>query len=674
MTCKISLCKSLRELLKHHLASIFTVCLVFFIKTIVFFLEMQSYMIKRDYTTSYDKEYLHEHLQELTLPNHETALIVILIGIFLAFDLFRYLHSKKQVDFYDSLPARRIDWFTVRVLGACLIFIVPFIVNLSLEIILMVSFNFFKVSYFVNVLWNLACMCLIYLATLFTGVLAMVVTGHPIVALFGFGVFSAYAPVILQYLFPTYASLYFDTYASSGITSKYLNYISPIGVAMKLVDRNAYDYLSYSYRSFWSAEAHLADFIAIGIFIVFVGVLTYKLFLRRPSEAAGRAIAFTKCNAIIRILLVIPLTLYLGLYLWQVASDVENLWMIFGFVVGTILLHGIIESIIQFDIRGLWTHKKQMIGCLISSIAIAFIFWVDLFGYDKYIPKLEQIDSIALSLGEYYELSEFDGISGDMLDDAYQLVQTLIPQSKSESEAESKTADDAEPPYKLETILIHVEYRLKNGVTRRREYSAHIDNNIELIDKVYASKEYKADICMLYKADWTSINKLTLSDGHMEVALHLTEEERDLLFETYIAEYTPLTYTQRNTSSALAFFTIDEEHSCYIYPEFKQTITLLNKYIQSDESIKHFGMVSSNPLEKYEILSIEIFSVDYPISITDIDVINELVKHIELHGLNSTKTYDYENTYDVGITLLTADGNSSLHGTIPKEIVKEYVK
>lgn len=661
MTCKISLCKSLRELLKHHLASIFTVCLVFFIKTIVFFLEMQSY-ISRDYINSHDKEYLHERLQEMTLPNHGMALIVILIGVFLAYDLFRYLHSKKQVDFYDSLPVHRKDWFAIRTLGACLIFILPFIVNLALEIILLVTFDFFKMSYLVNILWNLACMCLIYLATLFAGILAMVMTGHPIVALFGFGVFSAYAPVILQYLFPTYASMYFDTFASNGITSEYLNYISPIGVGMKLVDRNAYDYLSYSYRSFWNPGAHIADFIAIGIFIIVVGILTYKLFLKRPSEAAGRAMTFTKCNAVIRILLVIPLTLYVGLYLSQVASLGANLWMIFGFVVGSILLHGIIESIFQFDIRGLWAHKKQMIGCLVASIAIALIFWLDLFGYDKYMPKLEQLDSVALTLGEYYELSEFDGISGDMLDDAYELVQTLVPRSE---------IDDDD---KIHREMVHVEYRLKNGQVKKRYYYADKNKSIDLIDKVYASKEYKADICMLYKADWASINKLTLSDGHMEVALHLTEEERELLFETYIAEYTPLTYTQRNTSSSLVFFTVEEEYPCYVYPEFEQTIALLNKYIQNDNSIKHFGMVSSNPLEKYEIRTIEIFSEDYPISITDTDVMSELVKHIELYGLNSTKTYDYENTYEVQITLLTADGNSFLNGTIPKEIVKEYVK
>ena len=99
--------------------------------------------------------------------------------------------------------------------------------------------------------------------------------------------------------------------------------------------------------------------------------LTYKLFIKRPSEAAGRAMAFEKCNPVIRILLVIPLSLYLGLYLSSVSNVGTTIWMIVGFILGVILLHGIIESIFQFDIRGLWSHKIQMLSCLAATIGIA---------------------------------------------------------------------------------------------------------------------------------------------------------------------------------------------------------------------------------------------------------------------------------------------------------------
>lgn len=327
MTCKVSLCKSIRETMKHHLASVFAVCLLFFVKLITFFLQVQNHATD-DYVSISDKEYIQEQLQRLTSPGYGIAILVMFIALFLAFDFFRYLHSKKQTDFFDSLPVRRKDAFFTRILSICIIFAVPLIICLSLETILLVVYHFFQVKYLMNILWSLACMLLIFLATMFTGVLAMIMTGHPVIALFGFGVFSAYAPILLQYIFPAYASQYFDTYASSNKFSSYLYYASPISASIKLVHENAY-------RS-WTPKGHMTDFIAILILIVFVGILSYILFQKRPSESAGRAMAFTKCNPVIRILLVIPLTLYVGLYLSQVASIGSKIWMVFGFVAGTV--------------------------------------------------------------------------------------------------------------------------------------------------------------------------------------------------------------------------------------------------------------------------------------------------------------------------------------------------
>lgn len=658
MTCKISLFKSLRELLKHHLASVFAVCLIFFIKTIAFFLEVQSYATG-DYISPSDKEYVFERLQDMTLPGYGVALLVGFIGIFLAFDFFRYLHSKKQVDFYDSLPARRKEWFAIRIFSACIIFFIPFILNLTFEMIILSAFHYFKVEFIINILWNLACMSLIFLAVMFTGVLAMIMTGHPIVALFGFGVFSAYAPILLRFLFPVYAGQYFDTYVLNDSTLQFLNYVSPIGAAIELVDIPAYSIRSYI--GYWSPEVHCADFIAILILIVFIGILAYTLFLKRPSESAGRAMAFTKCNSVIRILLVIPLTLYVGLYLSQVASIGEEIWMVLGFAIGTILLHGIIESIFQFDIRGLWSHKKQMICCFFVSMAIALVFWLDLFGYDKYLPKMEKLESIVLDIDGYYDMSEVDGITGDYLDDAYQFVKTLVPQSElSEVDGDNRNA-------------VHVEYRFKSGFIQKRYYFVDISKNAELFDTIYASREYKDDICKLYTDDWSTIKTFTLTDGHVEVALHLTEEERDLLCETYIAEYTPFTYTQKDASYSVAYLRIDDEYQCFIYPEFEQTIALLNKYVQKDESIRHFGAVSESPLDKYAIHSIDIFAENHPVSISDEETINELKNHIVFYGHDNTKYYDYENNYEVQVILITSKGTSYANGTIPKDVVKNYI-
>ena len=673
MTCKISLCKSIRETLKHHLASVFAVCLLFFIKLITFFLQVQNYA-SDNYASPSDKEYLQEQLQRLTVPSYEIAILAMFIALFLAFDFFRYLHSKRQTDFFDSLPIRRRDAFLTRILSVCIIFAVPLIICFSLETVLLVVYHFFQMNYFVNILWTLVCMLLIFLATMLTAVLAMIMTGHPVIALLGFGVFSAYAPIILQYIFPAYASQYFDTYASSNELSSYLYYFSPISASIKLVHEDAY--------RCWAPKGHMTDFIAILILIVFVGILSYILFQQRPSESAGRAMAFTKCNPVIRILLVIPLTLYVGLYLSQVASIGSKIWMVFGFVAGTILLHGIIESIFQFDIRGLWSHKKQMLGCFLVSLVIALIFWVDLFHYDEYLPKQDELESIAINLGEYYDISEVDGISGEALDTAYQLTKNLVTQKYTPEERSVAVSTLMTQEYTPEIHSAQVEYRFKNGTVKERRYYINMAANRELIDKLYASKEYKDDICELYRDDWNTVNDLRLSDGHTEVALNLTPEERNLLFETYLAEFTPFTYTQKEASTNVAHFIISKDirkgsssqYYCYVYPEFTQTIALLDKYIQNDKSIQYFGSVSESPMKKYDIRSIDIFSDDYPTAISERETIKVLKEHILLYDYDSIKTIDTEKFYEIQVEFATSTGSSYASGTIPKEIADNYRK
>ncbi len=655
MTCKVSLCKSIQETMKHHLASVFAVCLLFFMKLITFFLQVQNYATG-DYT-ALDKKYIQGQLQEMTSPGYGIAILAIFIALFLAFDFFRYLHSRKQIDFFDSLPIRRKDAFFIRILSACIIFAVPLIICLSLETVLLVVFHFFQTKYLINILWSLACMLLIFLATMFTGVLAMIMTGHPVIALLGFGVFSVYVPIILQYIFPAYAAQYFDTFVSWNGYSHYLNYVSPIGASIKLIYKDSV--------SCWTPKEHFVDFIAILILIVFVGILNYILFQKRPSETAGRAMAFTKCNPVIRILLVIPLTLYVGLYLSQVASIGSKIWMVFGFIAGTIFLHGIIESIFQFDIRGLWSYKKQMLGCFLVSMAIALIFWIDLFHYDEYLPKQNELKSIAFDFGEYYDISEVDGISGEYLDDAYQLAKNLVSQ-KQKNDAECRS--------------VQIEYHFKNDAVKERSYYIDMKANRELIDKIYASIEYKDDICELYRTDWTTVNSLQLSDGHTEVALNLTPEERNLLFETYLAEFTPFTYSQKEASTAVAYFTINKEAhkvyrdpcTCYIYSEFTQTIALLDKYIQKDKNIQHFGSVSESPINKYDIRSIDIYFEDASVSISDDKKIEALKEHILLYDYDSVKPMDNEKFYEIQIEFSTSNGFSYSSGTIPKEIADNY--
>ena len=60
MTCRISLFKSIRETLKHHIASIFATSLVFFIQFIVFFLRIQN--IAQEHVLHSYKDWIKDEL------------------------------------------------------------------------------------------------------------------------------------------------------------------------------------------------------------------------------------------------------------------------------------------------------------------------------------------------------------------------------------------------------------------------------------------------------------------------------------------------------------------------------------------------------------------------------------------------------------------------------------
>lgn len=682
MTCKVSFFKTIRETLKHHIASIFTVCLIYFIWLITFFLSVQNYA-SDDYSSALNEQYLLERLNDMTLPGTGYVIAAVLTALLLAFDFFRYLHSKKQVDFYDSLPISRKEWFFIRITCACVIFLVPYLICIALEILILAVYGFLSTILLTNLLWNVLCMVLIFLAILFFGVLAMIMTGHPVIALFGFGVFSAYAPVLLRYIYPTYAAEYFKTFLNDHDKLHYLNYFSPIGLVYKLIHTNYKD---------WNPGVHKADFIFIVVMIVLAGILAYVLYQKRPSESAGRAMAFTKCNSVIRILIVVPLALYIGLYLSQVSSAGNTVWMIFGFVAGTILLHGIIESIFQFDIQGLWSHKKQMIGCILASLGIASIFWFDPFGYDSYMPELDELESIVIQNDMYdYKQETNDGISGEYLDETYQLIQNIIEQDISidmtahEDAMMKMTLSSSSQMMELSKKVdqkqwLYVEYRFKNGTTKSRQYFMSVAANIDLYDTIFATKEYKDDICPLYKADWKEINYIDWSDGIYDISLYMTEAEKEHLFETYIAEFTPFTYSESLTDPIIGHFTIRNEYdskynreSCPVYSSFTQTIALLEKYMLAHEHSKEYGSLTQSILDKYEIYSLEIYCEDAPLTISDYDKIESLKGHLiitdQFYKTGYYGEYDWSQYYDVNVAFATPDGFRYASALIPRNIV-----
>ena len=77
---------------------------------------------------------------------------------------------------------------------------------------------------------------------------------------------------------------------------------------------------------------------------------------------------------------------------------------VFGLICGLLLSHCTIEIIYHFDFRKLFSSRISMAVCGLCAALVFFGFQFDLFGYDKYIPKPESLESVAVSLNnmEYW--------------------------------------------------------------------------------------------------------------------------------------------------------------------------------------------------------------------------------------------------------------------------------
>ena len=662
MTCKVSFFNSIRETLKHHIASTFASVLTFFIQFLVFFLAIQNEISRRTYLDFQNAEDFHHDIINFLEPSYAYYAPIVIVAIILAYDYFRYLHSKKQMDFYESLPTKRANWFMLKSACSFVVFLVPYLLCTIMQCVVLFAYDLRDPAYFTTLLWNVVCMILIFAVTWITAVLAMVITGHAVIASFGMAVFCGYAPIILRFLFPLYADRYFETYISSNNTFRWLTYISPVGLAVNLIG-DAYDD--------WFFTEHIKDFIILLIMLVLLFALTFKLFCKRPSEAAGRAMTFEKCNSIIRILLVIPLSLYLGMYLSLVSNVGTEIWMIIGFILGVVLLHGIIESIFQFDIRGLWSHKIQMAACLAATIAIAASFWFEIFGFDSYMPNKDSLEAIELNLNDpyYHPLEDSDGLHGEQLDIAYQLIENAIEDNVSSNSRNAR--------------YLRVSYIRKNGRISERRY--YIDDSLHAnaLDNLYATKDYKNDICELYTMPRENVLKISWYDNVTDYPLLLTSAEQDKLFDTYLAEFTPYKFSDVLESQTYGGFEVtfdggkdyEESFTCFIFPQFEQTIALLEEYLGNNKLTENYGSLDMNPLDRYAIRSIEFYTLENVSNITDSESISLLKDsliladdfYIKNDGIN------YGAYYDGTAQLITHDGVSYISVLIPKTEYHTYI-
>lgn len=242
----------------------------------------------------------------LGFNNGFMAVIIVLLSLILGVTSFSWLHSRKKVDFYHSLPVRREKLFFVNYLDGLVILFSTYAVNLLLGLLVAVVNGIVPGDIVPKAFEAFGFLLLHFIMLYSVTVLAMVMTGNVLVGILGTGVLHLYFPAVLLLLDALYQEFFKTSYyAGSSITDKLIDKCS----ALTLYIGNYSVFMEGAKAG--SLALRICGVILAIAAVTAVSVLLYRA---RGSEAAGKALAFKVSQPIIRIPVVILSALCGGLF------------------------------------------------------------------------------------------------------------------------------------------------------------------------------------------------------------------------------------------------------------------------------------------------------------------------------------------------------------------------
>ncbi|MDO4732347.1 MAG: DUF6449 domain-containing protein [Bacillota bacterium] len=310
-----------------------------------------------------------------------SAIPLILAALFSGLIFFAYLFNRRRVDFYHSLPLRREKLFLANYLAGALAVLLPYLINLLLMLLVTALMGLGSALHFPTILSGMGMSILFFLAIYSTVVLAAMLTGHLVVHVLmsAFLLFFIPAGLVLFYLIfnsfhPSWyvETLNLDQLAVNG--SPLLRWI------VSLVEGNSYP-----------PDAG-TSLLLLGM-ILLVSSLALLLYKHRPSESAGKALAFPWLRPVIKY----PVALYImagvSIAFYEIGGK-SFAWFLIGAVLSGLISCQALEMLYRFDFSSI--RRKFLPGCglILLFCAICTCGFLDVGGFNSYIPKEEKIERI----------------------------------------------------------------------------------------------------------------------------------------------------------------------------------------------------------------------------------------------------------------------------------------
>lgn len=614
------------------LSLVFTLLVPVAIKTGAYLDELSSY-------SDYEKQWWVRELTQFVGINGMVVFILVALSVVWAVSGFRYLHNSRQVDFYHSIPVKRGQLFLASYLnGIWMTAAIYFVIQaMSAALIFRTGIEGFGGD---GLWWKMYFLNMLYYIMLYTTtVIAMMMTGNIVVALLGTTVFCGYGPAVLL-LVKGYQEQWFHTICDTAKNSmawiQAINRSSPFANYMFALENFSYGRLD--------AGRMVGAVVVTGA----LAVVAYSLYRIRPSESAGKAMAFKKTESPIKVLIALPAAVVFGILFYSLRSTVT--WGIFGAVCGTVITCCLMEIIYHFDFRKLFDRWIQMAACGAVSVLLVMAGIYDWYGFDSWLPKATSVKSASVTIGyednwvtygkpvqekDYlgrvrmvwsYEGQKDYQYRTMELTDIYSVMELARKGVRADQEIRrggSQTWDSWNREYHSGWRRCTVGYRLSNGKEVFRQYAIPMDEEAKaLVAAIHDNREYKkgtypvmsqtsADTAAIYFQQYDQTQ--SLEAGEEGKARVLTAYQKDLeeLTMAVREKELPIGTIQFRTvelQQAVDFYQNNDqeneglENRCYypVYPSFTRTIQAVKEAGGKVEEL-NAQMISQIGIQYYDV-------------------------------------------------------------------------
>lgn len=565
------------------------------------------------YPTDYTYNTKHYLANDFFSPDANVMILYMtgIIAAVCAFGGYAYLHSRKQLDTYHSMPVKRAVLFFARYFSGLLMFVVPFAQHILLCLVIGMTNGAFSWHGIVNAAGFLIIQTLCFLLIYSLCIVAVCLTGNMIISILGSCVLVGYS-TILSYLKLMLCNKFLYTYFYS--YGEEICAFSPIGMLINLFE-DIYEYrelnTGFSYRCIVSYS-----FVIVAGILVFTAVGAF-LYQKRATEAAGRPIAFPITEPFIKSIVVLPVSIMAGFFIKDIAGSSSFGWLVFGISFGFVVSALVMEVIFRLDIKCVFCHWKQLVFNGACLILIIVVFKYDVLGYNSYVPAEQELAGCAVSIHDlmdinveersdrygyqYIDAEEYRFENMNILDNPS--VMALANKAASEG-LHLKEYDDYEgfqdsPEYEeiayqeQNYYLISFKYTKKNGKEIYRRYWIDLtdEESLALLADIFNDTDYKLGAFPILSNGWKKeYGSIECRSKDFIDTVKISAERQARLFEVYQNDLMKLTLDDVRSTMPLGNITFYENmnHHQYayggsedgykIYPQFTETIELLKEY------------------------------------------------------------------------------------------------